>query len=158
MPTLQDDVPVSLNGRVVLVRILQLHFGNTSPQTVCALQFVRHHKVPTDQPTERRPKDISVQPENTNQECEHYILETVTEMLLIWTCRRLGWRPSRNWVTTASRKYEGKNCLCWKTLKCVAGSKRHTETWSNPARSGVRGTNNSEQVNFSYRTHRAATL
>ena len=51
-----------------------------------------------------------------------------------------------------------KNCLCWKTLKCVAGSKRHTWPWSNRARSGVSGSNNFKQVNFSYRTNRAATL
>lgn len=78
MPTVQRDVTVSLNGRVLLLRILQLHFGNTSPQTANALQFARYYKFPTDRPTERRPSGISVQPENTYQECEHYILETVT--------------------------------------------------------------------------------
>jgi hypothetical protein len=98
-PTLQDDVTVSLNGRVLLVRILQLHFGNTSPQTASALQFARYYTVPTDQPTEDDQGTSQF-----NQKAHTRNMNNVTGRLLTRTCRRLGRRPSRNWAVTALRK------------------------------------------------------
>lgn len=77
MPTLQDDVTVSFNGRGA---------AGTNPSASLRQYLPSNSK----RVAIRASRDISVQPENTYQECEPYILETVTGRLLTRTCRHLG--------------------------------------------------------------------